>query len=398
MTMAPEAPLTATDILARAQALAPELRERSAEIERARRLPDDIVEKLRATGVYRMGFSRAWGGPELSSLHQLEVIEALSYGDASAGWCAEIGSHTGLFAPYLAGPVAREMFPSLDVITTGMLFPVGRAERVPGGYRLSGRWTFGSGVTHCDWVISGAFIYRDGQPDPSPDGRDPHDSRLFMVRAADISVIDNWDTTGMLGTGSCDYTIADVFVPQEHTLSFDTVLDHNGPHTQPDTFMRYMPGVPLGVARAALDHVRDLAITKRYPNGDAWADNRRVQTVIAECEADYIATRHGVRGTLMRLEEVLGDNGTLDDLSRDERAALPLSRLHAFRTARSIVTRLYDLLQTASIHRASPMDRWLRDTTTMCQHLFAQERILQSGGAHLLGGTPDFRLCLGIVK
>ena len=84
--------------------------------------------------------------------------------------------------------------------------------------------------------------------------------------------------------------------------------------------------------------------------------------------------------------------------SRDERAALPLSRLHAFRTARSIVTRIYDLLQTASIHRAGPLDRWLRDTTTMCQHLFAQERILQSGGAHLLGGTPEFGLCLGIAK
>jgi alkylation response protein AidB-like acyl-CoA dehydrogenase len=159
-----------------------------------------------------------------------------------------------------------------------------------------------------------------------------------------------------------------------------------------------MPGVPLGVARAALDHVRDLATTRRYPNGDRWADNRRVQTVIAECEADYTASRYGVRGALTRLEEVLGEDGTLDDLTVDERAALPLSRLHAFRTARSIVTRIYDLLQTASIHRASPMDRWLRDTTTMCQHVFAQERILQSGGAHLLGGTPDFGLCLGIAK
>jgi alkylation response protein AidB-like acyl-CoA dehydrogenase len=398
MTIAPEATLTAAEILARAKALAPELRERAAEFERDRRLPDDIVAKLRATGVYRMGFSRAWGGPELSSLQQLEVIEALSYGDASAGWCAEIGSHTGLFAPYLDAATARDMFPDLDVITCGALFPVGRAERVPGGYRLTGRWSFGSGVTNCDWLISGAFIYRDGQPEPSPDGKDPHDSRLFMVRSSDVSVIDNWHTTGMRGTGSCDYTITDVFVPEEHSLVFSTVLDHNGPHTQPDTFMRYMPGVPLGVARAALDHVREVAATRRYPNGDAWADNRRVQTIIAECEAEYIAARQGVRGTLLRLEEVLGDDGTLDDLSPDERAALPLSRWHAFHAARRIVARLYDLLQTTSIHRASPLDRWLRDTTTMCQHVFAQERILQSGGAHLLGGTPEFGLCLGIAK
>jgi alkylation response protein AidB-like acyl-CoA dehydrogenase len=161
--------------------------------------------------------------------------------------------------------------------------------------------------------------------------------------------------------------------------------------------MRYMPGVPLGVARAALDHVRAIATTRVHPTMGAWADNYRVQITLAECEADYVATRGGVITALQRLSTVLS-SGTLDDLTRDERAALPLSRLHAFRTARSIVTRLYDLLGTGSIHRASPMDRWLRDVTTMCQHIFAQERILQSAGAHLLGSTPDFRLCLGIVK
>ena len=399
MTLAPPpvgAPVTAADILARAQALAPHLRERSADIERARRLPDDIVDMLRGTGVYRMGFNREWGGPELSSVQQLEVIEALSYGDASVGWCAEIGSHTGLFASYLTRSVAREMFTGLDTITAGTLFPVGRADRVPGGYRLSGRWTFGSGVSHCDWVISGAFVHRDGRPEPSPNG-DPHDSRLFLVRAADVTVVDDWHPTGMVGTGSCDYTIEDVFVPEEHSLSFDTVLDPSGPHTQPEAFMRYMPGVPLGVARAALDHVREL-VTTRARGGVRWADDPLAQMTIAECEVDLAATRHGVCGALRRLAEVLAAGGTLDDLTRDERAALPLSRMHSFRVARSIVTRLYDLLQTAAIHRSSPMDRWLRDTTTMCQHVFAQDRILQSGGAHLLGGTPDFGLCLGIVK
>jgi alkylation response protein AidB-like acyl-CoA dehydrogenase len=288
------------------------------------------------------------------------------------------------------------MFDDLDTITAGALFPVGRAERVPGGYRLSGRWTFGSGITDCDWVISGAFIYRDGRPDPGPNG-DPHDSRLFMVRAADVSIVDDWHPTGMIGTGSCDYIITDVFVPEEHSLSFDTVRDPAGPHTQPEAFMRYMPGVPLGVARAALDHVRE-QVLGRVRGGVRWADDRLAQMTIAECEADLAATRHGVVGALRRLAEVLDAGGTLDDLTRDERAALPLSRLHSFRVARSIVTRLYDLLQTAAIHRSSPMDRWLRDTTTMCQHVFAQDRILQSAGAHLLGGTPEFRLCLGIVS
>ena len=154
--------------------------------------------------------------------------------------------------------------------------------------------------------------------------------------------------------------------------------------------MRNMPGVALGVARAALDHVRD--------GCDARAHDYRTQVTIAECEADFLATRHAVYGSMQRQWDVLAAGGTLDDLTPDERAALPLSRLHAFRTARSIVSRLYDLRQTAAIYSSSPLDRWLRDTTVMCQHIVAQDRILQSVGAHLLGGTPGFPLCLGLTK
>ncbi|SFW91063.1 acyl-CoA dehydrogenase family protein [Amycolatopsis australiensis] len=385
------APSTAAEILARARALAPVLRDRAEEIEQARRLPADVVELLRATGVFRMGFGRDRGGPELTSIEQTEVIEALAYGDAGVGWCAMIGSDTGLYASFLDPAVADEMFPSLDMVTAGLLFPNGRAEIVPGGYRLTGRWQFGSGVTHADWVISGAFLYRDGRPEPGADGQ-AHDSILLMVPKADVEVLDTWHTTGLAGSGSCDYTITGIFVPAEHTLTFAEVRGGTGPLAQPEVHMRNMPGVALGVARAAIDHARDAAVSAGR------ADDYRTQITLADCEADFAATRHGVYGALRRQHEVLAAGGTLDDLTAAERAALPLSRRHAFRTARSIVTRLYDLLQTSAIYRPSPLDRWLRDTTTMCQHIVAQDRILQTAGAHLLGGKPAFPLALGITS
>jgi alkylation response protein AidB-like acyl-CoA dehydrogenase len=386
----PAGPDRAGDILERARALAPLLRERAAETEQLRRLPADIVELLRDTGVFRMGFARSWGGPELSSIEQTEVIEALSYGDTAAGWCAMIGSDTGLYASFLEREVAERMFTSLDSVTAGLLFPTGRAELALGGYRLTGRWQFGSGVTHADWVISGAFLYRDGVPVPGADGS-AHDSRLFLVPRADVEVIDTWHTTGLAGSGSCDYSIIDVFVPDEHTLTFDTVRNGTGPLAQPEVHMRNMPGVALGLARAALDHAAEVAIAAGR------ADDYRTQITLADCEADYAATRHGVYGALRRQHEVLAAGSSLDRLTPRERAALPLSRRHAFQTARSIVTRLYDLLQTLAIYRSSPMDRWLRDSITMCQHIVAQDRILQTAGAHLLGGRPAFPLALGIT-
>lgn len=393
---AAESPRTAAEILQSAWAIAPLLRNRSSDIESARHLPDDVVELLRSTGVFEMGFSRAWGGPELSSVEQTQVIEALSYGDVAAGWCAMIGSDSGLYAQFLDEPVAREMFDRPDMITAGLLFPTGRAEIVDGGYLLSGRWQFGSGIRHADWVVSGAFVFNEGDPVPGPHG-DPHDSKLFMVARKDVELVDTWHTTGLAGTGSCDYTIKNVFVPAARAITFDEVRNGEGPLAQPEVHMRNMPGVALGVARAALDHCIQLASTRVSPVAGRMADDYRTQVTIAECEADFAAAREATYAALRRQHEVLATGGHLSDLTRRERAALPLSRRHAFRTARSIVARLYDLMQTGSIYRTSPLDRWLRDTNTMCQHIVAQDRIAQSAGAHLLGGTPVFPLSLGIT-
>jgi alkylation response protein AidB-like acyl-CoA dehydrogenase len=388
-------PDTAAEILARARALAPVLRERADEIEQNRKLPADVVELLRGTGVFRMGSGREWGGPELTSMDQTRVVEALAYGDASAAWCGAIGSLTGPITSFLDADVVKEVYPRQDMVTAGVLAPAGHAERVPGGFRLTGRWSFGSGIDHSDWVTSGAFVFEDGKPYASPDGSNPHESRQFLVPREQVELIDNWHTTGLCGTGSCDYTVTDVFVPENHTYTFYEPRGRLSPLSTPDAFMRMLCGVALGVSRAALDHVRAIAATRvDRMTGTAWSDSFRVQVALADCEADFNATRNGVYGGMTRLWEVLEAGG---EPTPEERAASPLSWLHAYRSARSIVLRLYDLLQTWSINRSSPMDRWLRDTTTMCQNLPAQDIVLESVGAYLLGGTPKFRISLGIT-
>ncbi|WP_100445896.1 acyl-CoA dehydrogenase family protein [Glycomyces xiaoerkulensis] len=389
---------SAAEIIGRAERLAPWLRERSDDIEAGRRLPTDVVEAVRDTGVFGMAFPTSWGGPELTSSEQTRVIEALSYGDTSVGWCAMIGMDSGIYAGYLPEDAARSMFPRQDEITAGLIFPAGKAERVEGGYRLTGHWKFGSGVTHCDWVTAGAFVHRDGEPEPSPAGAERH-WRMLMVPPSQVEVIDTWHTTGLAGSGSCDYKIHDVFVPAEHTFSFGEPLSRSGPLSQPDAFVRNMPGVPLGAARAALDHFRRIARDRVIPaTGARWSDEHRIQTSLAECEMDFQAARHAVYGSLEAHWGRLGDDRTLDDLTDDERIATMLPRLNAFRAARRIITRLYDMLATGAIYQPNPMDRWLRDITTMCQHIVVQDHIVQSAGAYLLGGTPQFPFSLGIVE
>jgi alkylation response protein AidB-like acyl-CoA dehydrogenase len=394
-----DVPMTGAQILANAKALAPIMRKRSAEIEKNRRLPADVVQMLRDAGIFRIGFSRAWGGPEMTAMEQTEVIEAISYGDPSVGWCAKLGSDIGLHANFLDQEEAHRMFPSIDMHTAGVLLPIGRADRVPGGYRLNGRWSFGSGSTHADWVISGAFVYENGEPYASPDGSNPHESRLFLAPREHIENIDTWYTIGLCGTGSCDYTLTDVFVPENHTVTFDNPKVPNGPLVQPDIVQRSLCGVPLGTARAALDHVREIAMSRvDWRAGTPWREMEHVQITLAECEVDYFTARAGVYRALERQWEVTAaDGGTLDDLTPDERIAPGMTGWQAFRMAKSVLLRLCELVGAASIRSDDPLNRWMRDTVTMCQHLNAKDRVTQSAGAYLLGAKPTMRFILGIV-
>ncbi|MEU2609654.1 acyl-CoA dehydrogenase family protein [Streptomyces albus] len=390
-------PNTAEDILAAVRALAPELRERSVEIEQNRRLPADVVQLLRGAGVFRMGFPPEFGGPGLTSAEQTAVLEALAYADTSVGWCGMIGMDSGLYSAFLRPEAVREMFPSPDMITGGLINPNGRAERVPGGYRLSGHWNLGSGITHADWISAGAHTFTDGEPDTTQAGNP--NWRVMLVRPGDVKTIDTWHATGLAGSGSMDYEIDGVFVPEEHTFSFGVPLSRTGPLAAPDSLMRKMPGVPLGAARAALDHVREIARTKvNRMTGERWADDYRVQFALGECEMDFLTIRHAVYGSIEDKWRELESGTPYDELSPDLRVGTVVLALNAFRGALSIVRRLYDLLATTSIYKPSPMDRWLRDLTTMCQHVMAQDVIVQSAGAHLLGGRPQFPFAVGVTS
>ncbi|WP_100445906.1 acyl-CoA dehydrogenase family protein [Glycomyces xiaoerkulensis] len=393
----PEPPKDAGEILERSRKIAPWLREQSERIEQGRRLPDDVVAALKDTGVFRMAFPSSWDGPGLDSYQQTEVVEALSYGDPSAGWCAMIGMDSGIYSGYLEESAAREMFADMDQVTAGLILPAGRAERVEGGFRLTGRWRFGSGVTHAEWVVGGALVHRDGEPEPGPTGGPKH-WRLMYMPADQVEIVDTWDTTGLAGSGSCDYLVDDLFVPAERTFSFSSPRSADGPIGAPDAVVRNMPGVPLGMMRAALDHFRDLALSKTIPiSGQRWADTYRMQKALGEMEMEYAAVRHAVYNQLRTQWERLEQVGEFAELTHHERIEGPLLRLYAFRTAREVITRIYDLLASSAIYRPNPVDRWLRDITTMCQHIVVQDPIIQSAGAFLLGAEPEFPYILGIV-
>jgi len=379
--------LTAADILENAKAVATAIRPRSDEIEQARRLPPDVVQMLREAGVFRMNMPRSWGGPEMTPTEQNVVIEELSKADASVGWCAMIGSDSGLYSAFLDQGVAREMFPRLDMIMAGLVYPTGRAERVAGGYRVTGRWTFGSGCTHCDWLAGGCLVYDNGRP-VSVDGNLP-EWRIVIAPPSSYTIHDTWVTTGLRGSGSHDYEARNLFVPAERTFTFRDESRRPGPlYRRPDTFLRKMPGIPLGVARAAIDYVTSAA-RKMFdmPSMVPYTEVPRIQAAVAEAEAMLGAARAYVFESFATQWAKLEAGG---EPNAQERSSVMLARMNAFQASRDVVSLMYDTVGGTAVYaEKTPLDRHLRDVSTMCQHTMGQRKVREWVGQLLLTGTSD---------
>lgn len=381
-------PLSSSDILSNAKSLSARIREKdlASRYDELRKLPADIVEEVREAGIMRMNMPKIWGGPEMTPLEQVEVIEELARADASVAWCSFIWCDSGIYSGYLDDAVGREMYPRLDMATSGWIYPVAAAHKVDGGYKVTGQWIFGSGSNHCDWLVAGCIVHVDGEPQFDADKGFP-EWRILMAPRDDYELLDTWYTTGLRGTGSVDYRTEDLFVPEERTFSFLEPAKREGAiWARPDHLLRKMAGIPLGVAGDALDAARTILSEKGdRVTGLAYRDMPRVQTAVAEAQTKLGAARSYVFSSLEKQWKKIEAG---DALTAEERADVWLSRTNAFQVGREVVTLLYDTVGGAAIYsKKSPFDRHLRDMQTACQHLVGQVKGLEDVGSLLLGGS-----------
>jgi alkylation response protein AidB-like acyl-CoA dehydrogenase len=383
-------PRTSDPLVEAARGLVPTIREASAEIEAGRRLPLRIVAALKEAGIIRMAMPRAWGGPEAGIVTQFRVIETLSMADASVGWCAYIGSVGGFFTAFLDQDVARTMYADLDAVTAGAAAPSGRAVVVDGGYRVSGRWKFGSGIQHADWVNSGCVVYDGDTPRLDAAGR-PETCLCFLPPAA-CEIIDTWTTTGLRGSGSHDYVIHDAFVPAERVLSLAT-----SPVRRPGTLYAYRrmfifnhAAVALGIARASIDALIDLASAKTTGDRTTLRDEAYVQAAVARAETITGSARGYAMEVVRHIWDTLEAGG---ELSPADQARFRLAITHAHAAALETVDLVYRIGGGSSVYADSRLDRCLRDIHTISGHSVTSPKTYETAGRILLGldsGTALF--------
>lgn len=371
-----------SQILSNVNEILPELERLTKNVEQEARLPREAVELLRRSGCFRMCMPKSWGGPELTTLQQLTIIETLSKVSSEAGWCVMIGSDSGIYSGYLAETVAEALYDSLDLIQAGWVYPGGKAIDLGDKYRVTGQWTFGSGITHADRIVAGCIVFQDGKPKLLDNGEP--EWIVVIGKPDDFSVIDNWDTTGLRGTGSHDYHARNVLFPKDHSFSFNDKAVRNGViWKRNDTFLRKMSGIPLGVCRSALDFVHEYLKEKRdFSTQNLVRESETVMSVVARSEMRYAACRSYLLSSLEQQWSCLEKDEPLTDQLRSD---VWLSRVNVFRETREIISELYDLIGGAAIRKSkTPLDKALRDSYTWCQHVVGKETGFQAVGNLLL--------------
>jgi alkylation response protein AidB-like acyl-CoA dehydrogenase len=378
-------PVTSEEILANARALVPEIQQRAGEMAKLRRLPLDLVEKLRAAGVFRIMFPRSWGGPEMPLPQQVELIETLAYADPSVAWAVKIGSDSGYFCAFMEEGAARELYPSIDYITAGQAPPNGRAVRVPGGYSVTGRWGFASGCTHANVMIGGCLVLQTGTASPSG-------MTYILAPAAAFEVEDTWHSHGLAGSGSHHYKASQLFIPERHSFTLNGPAKFDGPlyaDAGSATVFIPMAGTPLGLMRRAIEVTLQLAgekVISLPPPPTLMRNLPRVKFALARAQMLYGAARAAVYESVNRYwEELLrAGHGSLQT-----RRDLGLARIHAHRTAREVAQLMFDTVGAPAVYESVPLGSLLRDAIVINEHLGFNDGVIERLGGMMLGDSPE---------
>ena len=350
-------------------------------------LPQSSVDALYDSGLLRLKLPLVLGGAEADLVTQLDVLEAVCEIDASAGWCLMIGAASlGGVGAFLADDAIEEIFANgAPPKTAGVFAPFGKAVPADGGYLVTGRWSFASGVRHSKWISAGARLVAE-EP-----GR-PAQVRVTM-RTSDVKIHDNWHVMGLRGTGSCDFSVEDLFVPS--SFAFDVSL------TEPlRGGAMYRLGRPafvtnehsafaLGVARRALKAVLEVggSKTRGYTSVNPLALRPAFQRMLSESDLKLRAARALNVEILEEAWEMVCSGRTPPPPLQAQMRSLCT---YTTDVAVGVVTQEFRFAGGAALFDTSLLQRCLRDINAGAQHQMVSDAAYENHGQFMLD-LPDAR-------
>jgi 3-hydroxy-9,10-secoandrosta-1,3,5(10)-triene-9,17-dione monooxygenase len=369
--------------------------ERTQAIEQQRHLPDDLMKALKESGLLRVLQPSHWGGYEMDLGTFVRVATEIAKGDTSTGWVYCILGIHNFWIGYVEPQLQHEIWgKDSNVVMADSFAPMGKVQQVSGGYRLSGRWSFLSGLWCSDWVAVGAQVA------PEPGGK-PEWTMCFVPKA-DYRVDDQWHVVGMQGTDSNTIVVENVFVPQHRVFWLERserTGEAPGHKLNPGSLYR-LPFVPtlglslvpaaVGSARAAVTHFQQW-IETRVPVYTASGAPQKEMTSAQMALAEASTTLDAVEGLMLRCAEELM---TLCEqerrlLTEQERARYYAWRGYMVRQATRVVDRLFELSGGHALYLRHPLQRIWRDVHAVSQHLGLNFEFAMEGYGRTLVGLPS---------
>jgi alkylation response protein AidB-like acyl-CoA dehydrogenase len=359
--------------LARAEALAPMIAARVDDIDRDRRLPDDVVEAFKERGMFRLLTPRSLGGEELDWPLYLDVVRTIAAADGSAGWCFNQGTVFATTAGRAPRSLAEEVWGDPGtVVANGP--PEGGATAVPtrGGYKLSGNWMFSSGSRHANWIA--AVSAGSGQP-----------VRLHFLPKSEVNFVDVWQVQGLRGTGSFGFHVEDHFVPESRTMPTEVPPVEPGPLYLIPQDLLFACGfgcVALGVSRAGVDATIELASEKRPRfSRRPLAEDPLVRNQIGKAEAKWRAARALLHETV---REVWAEVKAAGAINKEQSIRLRIAGTHAIRESAQVVDIVYNLSGATSIFASQAVQRRFQDAHVITQQVQGREAHYTTVGEYFL--------------
>lgn len=353
-------------LLERARELAAVLRERSGRSEELRRCPDETINDCIAAGLTRIVQPAHFGGYEMDWDALCEMGMILGRGCASQAWVVTVLAEHAWIVGLFPLQAQRDVWGrNPDVLVASSIVPAGSAERVEGGFRLTGRWGFSSGIHHADWVVLGELV-RDASGPPA--------MHLFLAPKAELEVVDDWDPLGMIGTGSNSVQLDDVFVPDGRVLPAAMIAKGAAPGTKlsaAPVFRMPLSGyahtalaaVIVGATEEMVDIFADFLRSKAQAGDMPGQDivHARISLCAAEAKAARALILDQVRANMAKLHRdvPLGEPDALAT-GRDGAYAALLCDQAARRAFKSGGAR--------SLYRSSLLQRFFRDITSAAAH------------------------------
>ena len=351
------APLDGEAILRNVEAILPIVRAEADESARLGHLTDRLNQAFLRAGIYRAGFSRVRGGPEMPLAQQTKMVELVATVDGACAWNVAVLAATGFYACRLGEAAFAELYPHLDLPTAGSFNPRGRADVVEGGYRVTGTWKFGSGIHSAHYVLGGAEVFDNGAPVRKADGS--HLVLGFWFRVPEVEILDDWHVVGLAASGSSGYRVTDHFVPAAHT--FDR---HFAPNPAADPLNRLvelpfysMAGIAAGLSQHAIDIASDTLRSRPQVS-------ERQYGLLGEAQSLLRAVRAVVYAGVQRMDEVLFDEGGVPTPREMARGDAPV----ATELARRIVDLCMEIAGSRMVYSTYPLERVLRDLVGLSAH------------------------------